>query len=55
MLYKPYNSNFGNGSLQMGQHPIMLMVHNDKRSKIPFAHERLQMGQKMDICELGKL
>ena len=31
---------------------IVLFLHN-KRSKITFVHERLEMGQEMDVYELG--
>lgn len=31
---------------------IVLLLHN-KRSKITFVHERLEMGQEMDVYELG--
>ena len=54
----------GNGAIshlqtEMGNIPLLfaeLKVHYSlqKRSKIPFTHQRLQMGQKMHVYRLGK-
>ena len=59
VLCRPY---YSNSHLEIGvvkgkapNYPYAAQRPHSKKSKIMFAHEGLQMGQKMDSCKLGKL